>query len=169
MIYLYEPKLPKKYERLIALITALLGVALFAVSQIPALPIPALYQFLGLVSLTASIVLVSRYLMRRYVYSIEMRTDGGEDAPPDFVVVEHYGRRVSTVCRVSVAEIEEILPLTRENRRQAATLQRGRFFYDYTADLFSANRYLVSVQSGDHLFVARILADEALLRYLQMQ
>ena len=114
-------------------------------------------------------MLISRYVMRRYVFRIEPRADAAPDAPLDFVVTEHYGRRVSTVCRISVADIEQIIPITPENRRALTAHQKGRFFYDYTADLFSQNRYLLLVQSGEHRFVARILADERLLMLLKMQ
>jgi len=87
--------------------------------------------------------------------------------PPDFVVTEYYGRRVTVVCRVSVDDIEEIVPITKENRREWKTKQSGRFFYDYTADLFSQNRFIIVVTDGEHLFTARILADETLLNLLK--
>ena len=148
------------------LLSLFLGLSLFGFSQIKSIPFPVIYQLLGLVSLTAFIILVSRYMMRRYVYRVEPRSDGTPSEAPDFVVTEYYGRRVSVVCRVSVAAIEEILPITRENRKEIKEKQNGRLFYDYTADLYSQNRYLVTVTDGEHRFCARILADEELLKWL---
>lgn len=166
-MYEYNPELPKKRERLISVILLLLGVALFVFSQVKGIPFPIIYQLLALAALTAFIILLSRYLMRRYTYRIMPRSHTGDDLPPDFVVTEYYGRRITVVCRVSVDDVEEIVPIAKENRREWKSKQGGRFFYDYTADLFSKNRFLIVVTDGEHRFTARILADETLLRFLK--
>lgn len=166
-MYEYNPGLTKKRERLISVILLLLGVALFAFSQIKGIPFPVIYQLLALAALTAFIILLSRYLMRRYTYRVMPRSHTGDGMPPDFVVTEYYGRRVTVVCRVSVNDVEEIIPITKENRREWKANQGGRFFYDYTSDLFSKNRFIIVVTDGEHRFTARILADETLLNLLK--
>jgi hypothetical protein len=71
------------------------------------------------------------------------------------------------VCRVSVADIEKIRPITKDAKKEARQMQKGRLFYDYTADLFSKNRYLLMITDGEHRFCARLLADEELLKWLE--
>lgn len=163
-MYEYAPVLTKRKERLIAILSLFMGLMLFGFSQINGIPFPVIYQLVGIAFIAAFIILISRYLMRRYVYAIEA---AGENTAPDFVVTEYYGRRISVVCRISVTDIEEILPITRENRKELRAKQKGRFYYDYTADLFSQNRYLITVTDGEHHFCARILADEELIKWLE--
>ena len=162
-MYEYAPALPKKKERLIAILSLLLGLLMFGFSQIGGIPFPVIYQLVGIAFLAVFIIFISRYLMRRYVYTVESR---GEGLPPDFIVTEYYGRRITVVCRISVSDIEEVIPITRENRQELRAKQTGRLFYDYTADLFSKNRYLITVTDGEHRFCARILADDGLLGWL---
>lgn len=166
-MYQYDPALPKRRERLISIVTLFLGLALFGFSKVNNVPFPVIYQMLGVASLTAFIFLIARYLMRRYVYQVMPRSHAGDGFAPDFVVTEYYGRRVSVVCRISLDDIEQIIPITKENRREWREKQTGKLFYDYTADLFSPNRYLLVVTDGEHRFTARILADETLLNYLK--
>jgi hypothetical protein len=166
-MYEYTPALPKRRERLIAILLLFLGVCLFGFSQVNGIPYPIIYQFLALCALTATIILVSCYLMRHYVYSIVPRDGGSETDAPDFVVTEYYGRRISVVCRVSLDDIEEIVPITKQTKKEIKQKQKGRLFYDYTADLFSQNRYLLLITDGEHCFCARLLADETLLKCLQ--
>ena len=165
-MYEYTPELPKRKERLIAVLLLFLGLCLFGFSQVNGIPFPIIYQFLALCALAATIILVSRYLMRHYVYSIVPREDDREGDTPDFVVTEYYGKRISVVCRVSLDDIEEILPITKETKKTVRGLQKERLFYDYTADLFSQNRYLLTITDDEHRFCARLLADEELLKWL---
>lgn len=165
-MYEYAPLLQKGRVRAIAILLLLLGFALFGFSQINGLPFPIIYQFLGLLSLAGFIVLVARYLMRRYVYCVAPREDG-MDGELEFTVTEYYGRRICVVCRISVSAVEEILPVDAKNKKRLNELQRGRLFYDYTADIFASNRYLLVVVDGDHRFCARILADDMLLNLLK--
>ena len=166
-MYEYTPELPKRKERLIAILLLFLGLCLFGFSQVDGIPFPIIYQFLALCALAGTIILVSRYLMRFYVYSIVPREDGREGDAPDFVVTEYYGRRISVVCRVSLDDIEEILPITKDTKKTVRKLQKERLFYDYTADLFSQNRYLLTITDGEHRFCARLLADDTLLKWLE--
>lgn len=164
-MYEYAPLLTKRRERLISILLLFLGLGLFGFSQIKGIPFPVIYQMLGVFALTATVILAARYLMRRYVYSVVPQTDE-PGAPLDLVITEYYGRRISVVCRVSVSDIEEILPITGDTKKKIREKQQDRLFYDYTADLFSQNRYLVIATDGEHRFCARILANEELLKWL---
>ena len=166
-MYEYAPLLTKRKERMIAILLLFLGLGLFGFSRIPGIPIPVIYQALGMLCLVATVGLVSRYLTRRYTYRVEPRDDGVEDNVPDLVITEHYARRVLVVCRISVADIVEILPITDENQAEIKEKRGKQSFYDYTADLFSQNRYFLTVSDGEHHFCMRILADEELLKWLQ--
>ena len=68
-------------------------------------------RFRGVISLVAmigfciSIYLLMRYVMNDYIYSVML---DGEDNPY-FLVYRRLGRRESLMCRISVADIREIV------------------------------------------------------------
>ena len=90
-IYKYAPVCKKKREKVTLLLCLCLSVAAFAMAQIPNMFFPVLLKLLGIAMLFSSVMLLTRYLMRRYIYCIEEREDASQDAPYDFVITEYYG------------------------------------------------------------------------------
>lgn len=160
-MYEYSPKTPRKKEILLSITLFCVGIVLFAVSQIPNLPFPALFQLAMLVFLTAGVLVLSLCVLRHYVYRITPRDTGDGDA--DFTVTEYYGRRVTVVCRVSLRDIEDITPITSQNRNAVNAAVKGERVYRYTSELFDAQPYLVTIADGEERFYLRIAADQALL------
>ena len=161
-MYAYRPNFQKKKEKLLCLFLALLGAVLYGSSQIPNAPFPGLIQILGIACFAAAILLISMCLMRRYDYVLEENENGSYD----FIITEYYGRRQMAVCRVSLADIQSVLPLTSETKAQRKSLKKQGKHYSYTGVLFDEKRYLVEMQAhGEHVFVC-ICADETLLNLL---
>lgn len=168
-MYEYSPKTPRKKEILLSVTLFGIGAVLFAVSQIPDLPFPALFQLAMLVFFTAGVMVLSLCVLRHYVYRIAPRDTDAGDGPPDFTITEYYGRRVTVVCRVSLRDIEDVTPVTPQNRVALSASLKGKRVYRYTSELFDAKPYLVTVADGEDRFYLRIAADEAIFLTLKRE
>jgi hypothetical protein len=161
-MYAYRPKFQKKKEKLISGFLTALGIVLYFTAHIPGAPYPAFIQLAAFVCLAGMILLVSMCIMRSYEYAIEETKDG----KIDFVITEHYGRRTTVVCRVSLSDVQSVLPLTSETKEQYKALKKQGSHYSYTGVLFDEKCYLVEMHAhGEHVFV-RVCADETLLNLL---
>ena len=155
-MYQYNPQFKKKKEKLISLAMAILGVVLYASSQIPNAPFPGLIQILGICALAGSILLISMCVLRSYSYELVR----GEGEATDFVITEHYSRRKTVVCRIELSDVVSVAPYDPNWKKEKNTV------YSYTGVLFDEKRYLLEVQAhGEHFFIV-ICADETLLSYL---
>ena len=166
--YEYDPKSNKKREKLAVAALLIFAATLVGFSQIPSLPYPSLAQLLMVFALVGVVMLVSRCLLRRFVYAV-VPSDRGESDARDFVITEYYGNHVSVVCRISTANIESITRLTRENRREISQKLRRQRVYYYTAQLWGEHFYLLTVRDDEEVFYIRILADTALLTTLEAE
>lgn len=112
-------------------------------------------HYRGLIQLVAILLLVSALLVyTRYVaphYSYEITTDS-EDTPI-FVVRSRTGRRMSTLCRVDLADIFSVTQEDREARRVCKT-PAGVRRYVYTPTMMPPRRVLLDVRArGEHSHV----------------
>lgn len=161
-MYAYCPKFEKKKEKLLAWFLTVLGVVLYVTSQLSGVPVPGLIQILGIGCLVGMIMVVSMCILRRYSYELAQNEEG----KIDFVITEHYSRRKTVVCRVSLSDVCSVLPLTKETKEQRKALKKEGTHYSYTGLLFDEARYLVEMQAhGEHFFVV-ICVDERLLELL---
>lgn len=159
-MYQYNPQFKKKKEKLLSLAMAILGVVLYASSQIPNAPFPGLIQILGICALAGCILLISMCILRSYSYEI---VEGKEEGKLDFVITEHYSRRKTVVCRIGLSDVVSVTPYDPNWKKEKNTL------YSYTGVLFDEKRYLLEVQAhGEHFFIV-ICADETLLSYFSVR
>ncbi|MBQ7346430.1 MAG: hypothetical protein IJW55_00580 [Clostridia bacterium] len=166
-MYEYTPKTQKKKEFLIVAILSVAAAFLFCCSTLPSCLYPSLWQLTCVFLLVAVIMLVSKCLLRSFVYRVAPREDVEGDAPPDFTVTECYGKRSAVVCRISVADIEAVTPVTPQNRKALAAMGKGKSVYRYFSELSPQNLCWLTVRDGDNLFYIRIVADENLISALQ--
>ncbi len=160
-MYAYHPQFKKKKEKLLAWLFVALGVVLYITSQYPGAPIPGILQILGVCSLAGSILIVSMYVLRSYSYALAE----GEEGKIDFVITEHYSRRKTVVCRVSLVDVISVVPLEQTAKRAEGKKEKETV-YSYTGVLFDEKRYRIELQAhGEHFFVV-ICADETLLNLL---
>ena len=166
--YEYDPKSPKKPEKLLTFGLLALAALFFGVSQIPGIPYPALFQLCMIFALIGVVMLVSRCLLRRFTYTVCESDSPGRTAP-DLVVTEYYGNHVTVVCRISVTDIAEVTRLTSENRKTVSQALKRQRVYHYTAQLWGEGLYLLKVLDEDEVFYLRIVADNTLISALKRQ
>ena len=164
-MYRYTPQEPKRREAAITLTVLILSIATLAASKIPDILFPTLLQLVGLCLLAAFLLLTLACLLSRYTYCIEPRDDGIITDVPDFVILYQQGKRIGTVCRISVSDVESVAHITRKKRRALAKATKGRRIYHYTDRINPPNLYLLTVRDGERRYAIRIVADERLLSY----
>ncbi len=166
--YEYDPKSPKKREKLATFGLLALAALLFGVATHPNVHYDSLYHVGMIFALVGAVMFVSRCLLRRFVYAVT-ESDSPDRTAPDLVITEYYGNHVTVVCRISVTDIVEITKLTSENRKAVSgTLRQQRVYY-YTAQLWGDGIYLLKVRDEDEIFYLHILADDTLISTLKMQ
>ena len=166
MFYEYAPKTNKKKEKLWVLSLVAVAACLFTVSCIPGVLFPALLQLAAVICLCATVLLSCRYLLRSFVYRIEETQNPLVDTPLDFLILEYHGKRVQTLCRISLTEIKKVEAITKENQKQIADSLKGKNVYDYTVQLELKDRWLLRVEREEGTFYLKITANEELIRYL---
>ena len=166
-MYRYWCAVPKRKERWLTWSAGMLGLAFFALSQIPNSLFPGVFRLLGLCHLIAFFVLLFSYVLLRYIYCIEPREGGYAEDAPDFVILQQQGKRTVTVCRISVNDIVSVTHVTADNRKPLERERQGVRVYHYVDRIRPDNLYLLTVRDGEHEYDLRILADERLLSYLE--
>ena len=157
-----------KKGREIATAAMLFGVAIgvLYLSKIPNLPFPVLFQLVAVFLLVAAVFIITRYVMRRYTCRLEVNQKGSVD----FVIVEHYGRRDTVVCRVYAAQIRSAVRRTKETWKQSAGQRKGKQVFHYTACFSDPDRVIAEVfpeEDGENSFFVEFAADETFLKLLQ--
>ena len=151
----------------IATAVMLFGVAIgiFYLSKIPGLPVPALFQLLSVFLLVGAVVVITRHILRQYTCRLEPNSNG----MVDFVIVEHYGRRNTTVCRVYTHQVLSVARFTKEEWKASAPKRKGKQVYRYTAGFFAPDRALAEVREEEtgRTFFLLFSADDSFLNLLQ--
>ena len=158
---------PAKKAREIATAIMLFGLAIgiYYLSQIPGVPLPVLFQTASVLLLTFAVLVITHFVMRRYTCRLEQNQKGSVD----FVIVEHYGRRDTVVCRVYASQILFAARRTAESRKASAEKRKGKPFYRYTANFSTSDRVLaeVKMEETDETFFLEFAADDAFLAQLK--
>ena len=166
MFYEYIPRSNKKKEKLWVLSLTVIAACLFTVSYIPGVLFPALLQLAAVICLCATVFLACRYLLRSFVYRIEENQNPLVDSSLDFLILEHRGKAVQTICRISLSEIKKTEAVTKENQKQIAQLLKGKAVYDYTAQLDLCDQWLLWVEREEGSFYLKITANEEFVHRL---
>ncbi len=120
------------------IIAALLFVTRFAVDR-----------FQGIIDLgtigfiTASVFLYTKYIAPVYYYETMITTDG----EPLFIIRRMTGKRGTTLCRISFAEILSIKKEEREEFKKHKT-PKGTVKYLYTPSLFPEKVHRIEMRSA---------------------
>ncbi len=153
-LYEFEPRLKKNREKIVMSVCLLLSSLAYGVSNF--LPYPALYQFLAVILLTVAVLMIVRYLLRDYVYAIHADENGEAS---ELVIVEIVGKKQTVVCRVSLADVDNMLPraafLKSELRRQTE-------IYRYVSEMFPENAFYLEISNEEKQYVVEVLADRTL-------
>ena len=112
------------------------------------------FQLLAICMFGVSIFLVSRYVMKNYIYAVTA-TDGGND----LTVTELQGKKKITVCRISVSNIEKAFVIEQGDKVNEdavkALIRDGKYKkYNYCADLFDEKCiYLLADECGERVAI----------------
>lgn len=166
-MYEYTPERKKTREWLTACLLTGIAFAFYFVSQIPKIPYPALFQLVAVFFLVGTVMIVTRFAMRKFTYRIEQTEQGLND----FVIIEQYGKKTTTICRISVDRIREVIRPNKENRRELAERMKGKRVYHNTAEFFAPDLCVLEVSDdeseGDRFFI-KFCADEILYQRLRL-
>jgi len=161
-MYEYAPHFLKKKEKRLCYGFFGLAAILFVASAIDGLPLPWLFQTLAVAAIVPMITVYSLCLSRDYTYTVQAR----KDAAPDFIITEHVGKRSQVVCRISVASVQRVEPLTKETKRAPEKSREGRQYFSYTGVLFDERQCYVYAEECDTALLLRICADDTLFSLL---
>lgn len=125
-------------------------------------------QFAGVLLLVTALLIYVRFIAARYSYEIATDTEG----TPLFVVRQQTGKRITTLCRIALAEIVSVTPESRAERRAHKTPKDvRRYFYTpsiapaKSVRIYAVNRYekaeIVIEANDDYLALLRSDIEEA--------
>ena len=112
------------------------------------------FQLVSICMFGIGIFLVSRYIMKNYIYSV-VATDGGND----LTVTELQNKKKITVCRISVSNIEKAVVIEPSNKSDKAEIKdlikKGNYKrFNYCADLFDEKCiYLLADECGERVAI----------------
>lgn len=155
-MYEYTPNSQKSTEKLLMGLCLILGAVSYGFGQI--LPYPALYQLFATACFAAVVIVTVRYLLRDYTYSVIE----GEDGTHDLTVTEIMGKKRAVVCRVALADIGGVEPITQKNKTATK-----RAVYRYVSEIKPRDAYLLEILDEREPYHLVICADETLLALLK--
>ncbi|MBP3314472.1 MAG: DUF2029 domain-containing protein [Clostridia bacterium] len=171
-IYEYRPEknLTRIFGVMIILIS--LAAALFFTPLIfPSVPFHWAFQLLGTVAVVAVIYLLTRYVAKSFVYAVIE-----DDGQLDFTVTElaNGGKKVTTVCRVAIANITELHVFDmndpeqklREKEIWAEAHRESRKCYDYCHDIKTTPVCLIALEECGEPLLIKIAAEDRLCSLL---
>lgn len=161
-MYEINPKRTNNKARDLSLILFICGILIMYFSSLPMIPFPAIFQILSILLLSFSLMLIGRFLLKSYIYSII----GNDDGTYDLTVTEIKKKSRITVCRVAILGIEEIIPLSKETRKLVKKKKKGRKSFDYRVDLFPNNSHCILCEECGEEFAIIISEDEKLIKLL---
>ncbi len=148
---------------------ALLIISLIAMflSKLPNLPYPWIMQLSALTMLAAALMLLGRFVFKRYQYSVT--SCEGEDRGCDLLVTEVTRRTRVTVCRISLSGIERAVITYGSDKSAKKDIRKsssGRKVFNYCADMRPAKYLCVFAEECGEPLLIKLSYDEALLEIL---
>ncbi len=167
-MYEYSQKTQRTNNVATALAAILFAAALvlLAFTAVFELPFTGIYQALIICLLTFSVLIVTRYLLKSFVYTVKESENGY-----DLDVVEIRGKSAITVCRISLSNIErvEILKTNEKEKKKKLkkkAIKESRKIFSYYPDIMPQKECLVFVTECDYPYLLKLAADETLTNIL---
>ena len=168
---IYECAPQKNFKKLSGIVMLLICAAtvLFLIPSVFSLmPFRWVLQTLGIVCLVAVVYISVRLVGKAFIYAIFENDDGSRDLT--VTEVSNGGKSRITVCRVSLANIEEVSVLDRRNdtdRMRIKQLTRGRKRFAYHPDFNPRGACYVSVTECGEPLTIKLAEDKRLIEYLK--
>jgi hypothetical protein len=105
----------------------------------------------------AILLLSIRFINTTYIYCIEM-VDGGYM----FYIIEKVGKRQSTVCRIMLSDINNIICLHRSRGGKKQKLPKTRI-YNYCGSMFDINSCILYIEEKGELVGINFSPDEKMI------
>ncbi len=107
--------------------TFAVAAILFGLSTTEGIPYPLIFQSIAVICLVAAVYLTFRYSLRIYRYAIEpngiIDADGHELY--DLVIISIVGKKMQTVARVALRDIDEVAVVRRQNKTMRKTVKES--------------------------------------------
>ena len=135
--YSYMPMRDLKKCSFLPFVSSVCGFGLMVMSRI--LPFPFVFQTIGIALIALAIFTTTRYLVRRYAYSVQKAGEGDYD----FVVNEISGKNSRVVCRINMDEISDFVYSADGKVPEKYEGKRGKDIlrFDYCQDIRPIDAY----------------------------
>lgn len=160
-MYEFAPKPKKLKEKLWMSVCLFFGVLAYSFGQI--LPYPMACQLLSVILLTGAVLITVRYLLRDYIYRVDVDEDG---EPIRLVIVEVMGKRRTVVSRVSMTEIGQILPRGELGAKKDVRSLQKKGVYRYLSLMGSEKSTFLELLDDEKCAFLEIQADAQLISIL---
>jgi hypothetical protein len=143
-----------------------IGAAALLLVTVPLKGMPFLWiiQLFAVILIVAAVFLVTRYITRSYIYSIDV-IDGRTDLT--VTEVSSGGKRQIAVCRIGLAGIESVREIDGRDGELAELRKARKRIFDYRPDLLPEKSLLVSAEECGEKLLILLAYDEALLKILR--
>ena len=165
--------IPAKNTKRLGLISGLLllggSIIMLVTAILEGIAWKWVFQLISICMFGISIFLVSRYVMKNYIYAV-ISTEGGND----FTVTELQNKKKTTVCRIAVSNIEKAVVIEQGNKSGEdaikALIKQGKYKrFNYCADIFDEKCiYLLADECGERVAI-KLSWGEKLEAYLPVE
>ncbi len=162
MTYFSEtPPKTNRHAAVFALLCSLCGLVLFVFSSF--LPYASIPQAIGIVFLITAIFLCSRALTF-YTYTLQKSDADGLD---ELCVIEHRGKRNTTLCRLLVRDLQSTTECDRAGEASVRAAFKGDRIHSYCPDILAARVvYFLFEENGERI-VLRMQPSEEFMKILK--
>ena len=161
--YTYLSKRSNNTAKILSFALFMGGLLLLAATATFSLPYVGMLQGLCALLFTLSVLFLTRFFFKTFT----LRVFANERGEYDFTVTENYGRTNTTVCRVSLDNIEKVCLCTKENLAVLKKESKGRKIFSYCPDVFPDVQCWVFVTECDEPLLLKISPDEKMLSILR--
>ncbi len=131
-------------------------------SGISWLPYRSVMQLASLVILAFAILILIRYVLTGYIYSIVSADEGKYD----LTVTEARRKSRITVCRISLSRIKKTVKINAENKKTVQEMTKGYKVFNYCVDMSPAEYCCVFAEECGEKLVIKLNYDKRLFDIL---
>ncbi len=161
--YSYMPIRDIKKCSFVSLSGLIVGFGLLYASNL--IPYATLLQVIGIAVLSIAVFMTTRYMVRRYVYSIVEAGEGSYD----FVVNEISGNRSKAVCRIAMDEITDFVYSENGKTPQKYAGKNGKDIlrFDYCQDFMPKDSHYLYAHLREGKVSIRFSPDKKLVDIIE--
>ena len=174
-IYEYSPKKDSKKATGVVVILFSLAAGLFLFTMLLNIPYSWVLQLIAIVALTAAVFIVTRYLAKTFLYSINQNDNNSLDL--DVLEITNGGKKQITVCRISIKSITESYQINKTDKDSILTEQalikkakkdRVKIF-NYCPDINPVQYSIIIGEECGEKYLIKLTPDEKLCEYLDIR